>query len=248
MGSAFAVVYAITFALLSLASELFYRPLHVEPAEVGLNYANLLAQSAVSLLVFVGVHAFVLAMLALAAGAGEAADESRGTRAVYGWGFVIGTAVWVFAMLVIRLAWDDSAALAATGAGLVLTWVAGAYYIALQTGLGAFRLRRHVLRYLPAITAALIGGFFGIAHLDGVAARGGHTSDSILGVPFPWHAEGASIRWTGSPPQPVALRGCLLYLGQADGTAVLYNPAGRGTTVRAPSADLVVDVLDHGCG
>jgi hypothetical protein len=52
----------LLYAILSLAYELFYSPLGIDPAEVGLNYANILAHSVGFLLAIIGTVILVMAI------------------------------------------------------------------------------------------------------------------------------------------------------------------------------------------
>jgi hypothetical protein len=75
--------------------------------------------------------------------------------------------------------------------------------------------------------------------------REGRTPDLFMAVfSPPWRATVAEARWAATKPQNVALPPCLLYLGQADGTVVLYQAASDpnkvGDTFRLPAASVIV--------
>jgi hypothetical protein len=79
------------------------------------------------------------------------------------------------------------------------------------------------------------------------AAEAAKKGDEVAGFPFAaWHAQHATISWLG-PMRPASLadlrRHCLMYLGQADGIAVLYD-VESAATLRLPTGDLVVSVDD----
>lgn len=56
----------------------------------------------------------------------------------------------------------------------------------------------------------------------------------------PWRADPATVRWLRQPPAGDPLSGrCVMYLGQANGIAVLYDVRSR-RVVRIPSSEVVI--------
>jgi hypothetical protein len=56
----------------------------------------------------------------------------------------------------------------------------------------------------------------------------------------PWRADPATVTWLGLPPAGDPLSGrCMMYLGQANGTAVLYDVRSRWV-VRVPTSEVVI--------
>jgi hypothetical protein len=57
---------------------------------------------------------------------------------------------------------------------------------------------------------------------------------------LPWRADPATVRWLRQPPAGDPLNGrCVMYLGQANGIAVLYDVRYR-RVVRVPSSEVVI--------
>jgi hypothetical protein len=57
---------------------------------------------------------------------------------------------------------------------------------------------------------------------------------------LPWRADPATVRWLRQPPAGDPLSGrCVMYLGQANGIAVLYDVRSR-RVVRVPSSEVVI--------
>jgi hypothetical protein len=56
----------------------------------------------------------------------------------------------------------------------------------------------------------------------------------------PWRADPATVRWLHETPANDPLSGrCLMYLGQANGIAVLYDVQSR-RVVRVPASEVVI--------
>jgi hypothetical protein len=110
----------------------------------------------------------------------------------------------------------------------------------------AFRSR--LLRALPTIgVIGLVLVQFAVLIVAGIEsgrAKEGHGVDSpgLLGIPLTeLQALPSRVDWLSdaTAPGPIATKDCLLYLGQADGTAVLYEP-GRDSTLRVPTGAVAV--------
>jgi hypothetical protein len=66
------------------------------------------------------------------------------------------------------------------------------------------------------------------------------TSALLPGLPSPWRGEIAKLAWSDKNPSGFgALPSCALYLGQADSTAVFYDPAKR-RALRIPNSMVIV--------
>jgi len=87
-----------------------------------------------------------------------------------------------------------------------------------------------------------------LAHDAGRAARRGDPGDvRILGIPlFQSRADFASVKAVSgdSLPSAVSRASCLLYLGQSDGTTVLYDATMR-QAIRVPSSSVAVSTHRH---
>jgi hypothetical protein len=81
------------------------------------------------------------------------------------------------------------------------------------------------------------------ARHDADAVRAGKAGTfEVFGIPITsWGAEPGTLK-PASTPAPLPT-GCVLYLGEADGIAIVYDPDGH--TQRLPVGDVVVS-LDHG--
>lgn len=70
--------------------------------------------------------------------------------------------------------------------------------------------------------------------------RDGRRPASLFGTGSPWRGEIATLAWAGAKPNDFGdLPPCALYLGEVDGTAVIYEPTQR-RTMRMPSSTLIV--------
>jgi hypothetical protein len=62
----------------------------------------------------------------------------------------------------------------------------------------------------------------------------------LPGLPSPWRGEVAELAWSGDKPSGFDdLPSCVLYLGQADSTAVFYAPSEK-RALRIPSSMVIV--------
>jgi len=79
---------------------------------------------------------------------------------------------------------------------------------------------------------------------DARAAKAGVAGHpTFLGIPIlGWGADPVTVAWlSGTPPQglPSTFGNCLMYLGRADGIAVIYDVGAR-ETIRVPSSAVMV--------
>jgi hypothetical protein len=111
------------------------------------------------------------------------------------------------------------------------------------------------LRFAFGIFAA--AAVIGIAFLDlpndaseaAACAANGYKAVPSLNVPVPYvhlpilsvHAQPASLVWLTSDHPPVGPRSRFVYLGQADGSAVVYDVLSRRTT-RIPAGAVIVSI------
>lgn len=188
------VAAAAFYGAASLGARVAYEPLGVEPREIGLTAATVLAQSAIGVL---AVIVLALLLYVLATRTASAVRRRRHRSAATG----------------------RAAALAAPRApGLILVAV-----------------------YLVAVALTCI-----VLLVASVAARQnieqGIRPGSVLGLPAIWPAEVATLRWaTSGPAGEIQDRpSCVLYIGEANGTRVLYDAPHR-RTLRIQSSDVAVE-------
>lgn len=107
---------------------------------------------------------------------------------------------------------------------------------------------------LPIVIAVLLAGFIArefVVPVDAIASdvrQGKSAHHVLLGLPaFSFGADPATIYWPATPSQPTtpAQKGpdmfqhCLMYLGQANGTTVLYDVNDK-SAIRVPSNTIIV--------
>jgi hypothetical protein len=64
--------------------------------------------------------------------------------------------------------------------------------------------------------------------------------EDFAGMPFlALRAEPAQVVWLGERPAALAPRDCVMYLGQADGTVVVFEP-DADTVVRIPAGSVAI--------
>jgi hypothetical protein len=99
------------------------------------------------------------------------------------------------------------------------------------------RRRRFVVSYFAcAAGLVLFAAFVSASRLQ----DGRRYDLGRVPIPSPWQTQVADLAWSGGKPSDsIELPACAIYLGQADGTTVLYDPA-RETTIRIPSSLVVV--------
>lgn len=253
LASAVTALGLLFYAALRIGYSVFYAPLGLQPEDVGLGYADILAQSLVGLIlaallvVYFGGTVFGLAEYArdTAENYDKILDSLRSVLPRYG-----ATALVTAACIAIALVWlfagADVAAPLLTLFGAVLLY--GVYRGRSE------RVQRRVRLVIAGLTvtfalglafALLIGG---AAEDAGRVKRGHAAHERFLGVPVvAWGATVATVQWVGNkaPSKGVALpAGCLLYLGRSDRGVVLFDPA-TDESIRVPADDVVVTVTDR---
>lgn len=106
---------------------------------------------------------------------------------------------------------------------------------------------------LRTIFPLVFGGFlvlvltatFVTAWGDSRALQDGRPTVGLLGlVPMPWSAEVSTVAWKETKQQgdKSALPACVFFLGEANGTTVLFKFRRRqpASAIRVPSADVVI--------
>lgn len=243
------IVGALLYLVLSLACTAVYAPLGVTRAEVGLDYGNLLAQSAV------GVAALtVIAMLTgLAVVAFRIAVARPSVSRHQPWPTLVAGSVAVafFLDLFLPLPILDSPLFRVAGAAIVIAALAAAAYVFLVSPLARHQAQRQGAALAPAI-ATVIGFTFALGlagnALDGAndLQQGRRPSAFFVGVPPPWRAETARVTWTGAgSSSAIRFPDCLLYLGEAGGTAVFYDARGGVLEALRLRADDITIAITH---
>jgi len=243
-------VGVVLYLLLSLACTAVYSPLGVAPAEVGLDYGSLLAQSAVGVAATAVVS--VLAGLAvvvfrLVMSRPSLRQHRRPAR------FVAGVVAIVFVLdLVLTLPVLDRPPLRVAGAVVVIGALAAAALLFLASPAVRQQAQREGVALAPTILVVIVLTF-GLA-LGGNAVAGAddlrhgrRPSALFIGIPAPWRAETARVTWlsTSSSTQ-FRFPDCLLYLGEAEGTAVFYD-ARRGVqeALRVDARSIMVAITQR---
>jgi hypothetical protein len=202
---AFALAGVFLFVVLSIAYATFYRPLGVEPGEVGFTYSETLERAAVGL-VLLGLFWSLVMLIWLAAGL--AIDVLFG-----------GT----------RWAWSKKTdrAFGGWGIGRDLPRSASSYalivILAILFALLPYRSSQHASSVLRG---------------EPVDATEVFASDNPLGL----RAVPARIDWLSETPDQANTSGDLLYLGEAGGVAVLFEPE-TDEVVRVPLSAAVIRLL-----
>jgi hypothetical protein len=258
VASLLALAGAFFYTALRVAYGVFYSRLDVKPEDVGLGYQQILAQS---------VGALALLVLAAFVAAGVAAGFAALLRAQ---GKDLAS---IRVRDLFRPQPGASAGQRAGGLVVLVVVVGGALAINWKVFLTMVVVSVGALVSLTLYTnyrdlkdprrarwvrIAFVSGFIMVGFLivlvilcaraadDADAVRAGQTGTfEVLGIPITsWGAEtGTLAAASTSASSPALPTGCVLYLGQADGIALAYDPAGH--TVRLPVTQVVVS-LDHG--
>jgi hypothetical protein len=213
-----AVAGAATYAVTYVACVIFYAPLGVEPSDVGLGYAEVLAQAAVYLGVLVGVGLVSWYVGTVATRAMDAIDWWWASRA--------------------------AAPRARPRSGPRMSRSANA--------LG----RPHILpparmssKFAVLLLFVLAVSVLATAAVDRGKVKSGQ-SPVFGGALFPWgDTEVAHLRWVDASAFATRLPRCVIRLGEAAGTEVLYDPRSSAT-LRLPQSALAVEIRPdaEGCG
>lgn len=174
----------LVYGVVYVACVHFYSLFGVSPADVGLNYGRLLAESA--------------GLVAL-------------------WSIPAAAAAWLWN------ATERRALLKKAGAKSILQRVRMSMWFAP----GA------VFAFVALVLVILASG-------DRADVKRGNLPSASLGLfPRPWRADLVSLRWLTNSPVREVPSGCLIYLGQADGTLILYA-FKRDQTLRVPASNVVM--------
>lgn len=236
IGAVLGLLGALAYVLLAVLCTVVYGPLGVTPADVGLGYGELLLRAGVGL---AGVVAFGLALCAAVAGLMHVLGPWPSGRAAD-----VGLAVAVVAAAV--AAWLADVSPAAVLVGVYV--VAFAALLSRRVGTGAVTRVWLILVTTSMMVAPILfaGGLIVNAFEDrGQLQRGERPDDFFLDLQPPWEAEVVRVSWAESPgPRRPALPRCVLYLGKAEGTTILYDwGRGRPRTLRLPTSSLLIEVL-----
>lgn len=271
-----AALYAALFVVHRFISSLFYSEFGIAPEEAGVGYAESLLEAAVgTFLLLVGVNAVVFAvaipplLVSTLRTAGSLRRSWRRARAHKGQALAFLAHRLAIVAAVVAGIWLSSATdswVWIVAAGLVLGGlfelgerVRNPFAADLESepraqGVGKPERDRTrlVVRLVLALTVLVaVSLLVGEAVRAPRAAEAAKEGDEVAGFPFTaWHAQHATVSWLGpAPPASLAdvQRHCLMYLGQANGIAVLYD-VDSAATLRLPMGDLVVSVDDAQSG
>jgi hypothetical protein len=210
---ALALVGALGYGATYAACALFYGLLGgVEPADVGLGYAEILAQTAVFLVLAMATGVLLVALLRV---------RREPLRTV-----VLG--VLLVATALVAWAFIEKAAVV-----LVIAAAAGIFLVAFSN------LEPEPWKALVGGTLVVFIGLFGWMALDVRRIRAGKAAAGVLFM-LPWSdSTVADVRWTDTGVHPAILPHCVIRLGESAGTEVLYDPS-TSTTLRVPQSSVAV--------
>jgi hypothetical protein len=262
-----AIFAVLLYAMLRIAYTRFYGPLGLTPDDLGLGYAQLLAQSALGAVALLSLSlAAVATVVAMAVGMTHLVRQDRLSLPIAAprW---VGQVLW---LAVGALAGVGSSvwALSSDPPAWAIAVMSPAFAAALVVGIDRVRRglageltirakptrawwRAGVLATLIAvglITTTVLSRQADVGVL--VVQGGGAVHPSLLHTRIiSWGADAATLTWTTNPSDR-ALRSlagrCLLHLGQFDGTLFLYSPSAHPpATYRVPAALAVVRILPN---
>jgi hypothetical protein len=105
------------------------------------------------------------------------------------------------------------------------------------------RLQRLVPKLILYVLIIVAGVLLIPAFTARSALENGSKPNTLILTLNPWSAEVAHVAWAHEePPEAEGLPTCVLYLGQADGTSVLYDGKTQQTW-RIPSSELIVRAM-----
>lgn len=249
------VLYGLSYAL-------FYTDLDTSPARVGLTISQIVGASVSGGLALATVLVVYLFVVFLPAAVLDDEPDPNHSRQSWPWALVYLALVILSAASIWALRRGLGGPVVPTSVivGVLLTWIVAGFLGAMSGNPMRWRLPALTFTWerlgallTALLPAALIGAGIATvvesAHLGDEARRGRAVDNPrLLGVPFiGLRAEPATVRWltrASSTPLPR----CLLYLGNADGQAVLYV-AKTESTIRLPgdAVELRVGRSPNGC-
>lgn len=223
------VATAVAYVLIRVACDIFYGPLGLAPEDVGIGTTGLL-QRAAGIVVLALVFAAVLAMPVL-----EIQGLRDGGPAWPGW--VIGG--WAVLVVVVWIVSSDAGPLVFL-AGLVASGAHRLWHRDLSR-----RLVIGLAIFAAVVTALSLGTVYGAAVWDRDLVLDGRGLEGFERTLLPWDATVAELYWTAAtpPPRPLAGLRCGVYLGTANGTAVVVDPRRGGaepTVLRIVAANITI--------
>jgi hypothetical protein len=278
--TALALLALLTYAVLRVVYGRFYGAFGLSPDDLGLGYAELLAQAALAMAALLVLQAVVVTLVAVL-WIGMLVELIPDARRL--WARLRGrdvpareeddTPEWVgltifgaFVLLVALSVVTGDSAIAGNGLlAIVIGGLAVSYVGLVARGIAQARRgvsgeltlhgrpmtawwRGGVAAIVVAITAAATATLVLAADDDVDAVREGRSAHfTRLGVRLvSWGAEPATIAWTsadaGGELRSLANE-CLMYLGQHDGTLLLYSPhAQQPATHRVPASLATVSI------
>jgi hypothetical protein len=256
IASLLAVAAAFFYTALRVAYGVFYSRLDAKPEDVGLGYQQVLAQSVGALALLV-LAAFVATGIAagFAAVLRKQGKDLASIRLRDLFRSQEGTTVRERAAGLVVL-------VVVVGVAVAVDWkVFVTVFVVLGGALVSLVLYTNYRdlddpRRARWVRIAYVSGFIIVAFLivlvilcaratdDADAVRSGEAGTfEVFGIPVTsWGAEPGTLKPVASPAPAALPTGCVLYLGQADGIALVFDPAGH--TLRLPVGDVVVS-LDH---
>jgi len=219
---------ALLYVVLSYLVARVYAPLGLTPTEVGLDQATLLLRSATA---FAGVVGLYGSLVLLAYVVGELGFRGQFSAA---------------ALLIIASCVGGAALFRDWHIGLGVLLVVGGFGL---TMFSAAQANHRTVGWI-AVAAITLYGCSGVlrdaANSDRGRILGGTRPENVVyGLRPPWSAEVVRVAWAEAPsPRKPQLPPCLLYLGEASGTSVLFDArSGHRRALRLPTSKLLIEVL-----
>ena len=246
LGTAAIAVGGLLYVVLTFIARWVYAPLGVKPAEVGLGYGPLLVGTAIALPLILAVS---LATVGLALAVSWIAAKLASTLG-RAW-FLLLVALFAVALVALVALGDAHPAVTVYAAVLILAAVIG--------GLAGGSLRTNAILGLVILLVTVGGGLIDEARRTrhdlerGYSPRYGPWGTGPWATP--WDASVARVFWASPEARGPRLPPCVLYLGEANGVSVFYDPgpldgplgreswlADRARTLRLPTSSVVVEI------
>ncbi len=260
--SFFAILF---YGLLRFSYSLFYSRFGVTPEEVGIGYGQLLSQSAIGVSITFVITLMLVLGEALAVKA--AMHETQGYLSRFSSEFdqVRNHFAWTLLFLAYRPVFIGGLVLLATNPkglaptlGNALFFLGICSFFAVRIHLQSvsapqveikpsaplIKKRTFVFLTLATIVAVLFGILPFWARQDAIEVEGGRKVKTDWPVDL-WRGDPAAVYWLGDPhscPPAVTPQRKLMYLGEANGVAVLYDVEQR-RTLRVPSGQIAIQTM-----